>query len=234
VSARLPAYQTLAAELRAQILDGRLKPGDRLPIEPELSAGHGVSRSTVREALRLLASQNLIATVRGVSGGSFVVAPRPEQISDYLLASFNLLTVDTQITVDQLLEIRDLLEVHATGLAALRRGEADLEELRATLFDPARLQPEEMYEPNKLFHALLLRASGNPLLGLVARPVFQLLDERFLRERAPGRFWHDVDRDHREILGHVESGDEAGAREAAHAHLSHLRSTYLAIDRASS
>lgn len=88
-----------------------------------------------------------------------------------------------------------------------------------------------MYEPNKHFHALLLRACGNPLLEVVARPVFQVLDERFLRERAPGTFWHDVDRDHREILARVEAGDEAGARAAAHAHLTHLRSTYHAIDR---
>lgn len=232
MSSRPPAYQSLAAELRGQILAGLLKPGDRLPVEPELSAAHGVSRSTVREALRLLASQNLITTTRGVAGGSFVIAPRPEQISDYLKTSLNLLAGDTQITVDQLLEIRDLLEVHATGLAAMRRTPDDLAELRGTLFDPARLRPDEMYEPNKRFHVLLLRAAGNPLLGAVARPVFQVLDERFLRERAPERFWHGVDRDHREILSRVEAGDESGAREAARGHLGHLRATYLAIDRA--
>ncbi|MFE3448991.1 FadR/GntR family transcriptional regulator [Nonomuraea sp. NPDC059194] len=226
-----PAYQSLAADLRDRIMAGEFRPGDRLPVEPELSAAYGVSRSTVREALRLLASQNLIATLRGVSGGSFVVAPRPEQISDYLRTSLDLLAVDARITVDQLLEIRDLLEVPATGLAALRRSESDLADLRATLFDPAALEPEQMYEPNKRFHAVLLQASGNPLVEVVARPVFQLLDERFLRGRAPGRFWHEVDRDHREILAYVEAGDEEGAREAAHAHLGRLRPTYLSIDR---
>ncbi|MFI9559605.1 FadR/GntR family transcriptional regulator [Nonomuraea endophytica] len=226
-----PAYQALAAELRELIVAGRFRPGDRLPVEPELSAAYGVSRSTVREALRLLASQNLIATVRGVAGGSFVVTPRPEQISDYLATSLNLLAVDTQLTVDQFLEIRDLLEVPAAGFAALRRTPEDLAALRATLFDPGAASPEEMYEPNKRFHALLLGACGNPLLEVVARPVFQVLDERFLRSRAPGRFWHDVDRDHREILARVEAGDEPGAREAQHAHLARLRGTYLAIDR---
>lgn len=227
----VPAYQNLASDLRDRIVAGELRPGDRLPVEPELSSRYGVSRSTVREALRLLTSQNLISTVRGVAGGSFVVAPRPEQISDYLQTSFGLLAVDTQITVDQLLEIRDLLEVPATGLAALRRTEADLDELRSTLFDPGSLEPAEMYEPNKHFHAVLLRASGNPLLEVVARPIFQVLDERFLRSRAPGRFWHDVDRDHREILALVESGDQEGAKQAAHAHLGHLRGTYLAIEK---
>ncbi|WP_157245314.1 FadR/GntR family transcriptional regulator [Nonomuraea typhae] len=226
-----PAYQTLAAELRELIVAGRFRPGDRLPVEPELSAAYGVSRSTVREALRLLASQNLIATVRGVAGGSFVVTPQPEQISDYLATSLNLLAVDTQLTVDQFVEIRDLLEVPAAGLAALRRTPEHLTALRATLFDPASSSPEEMYEPNKRFHALLLAACGNPLLEVVARPIFQVLDERFLRSRAPGRFWHEVDRDHREILARIEAGDEAGARQAQHAHLTRLRGTYLAIDR---
>ncbi|MEU8248392.1 FCD domain-containing protein [Nonomuraea sp. NPDC048916] len=234
MSTRPPAYQSLAAELRGQILAGVLKPGDRLPVEPELSAAHGVSRSTAREALRLLASQDLISTVRGVAGGSFVVTPRPEQVSEYLHASLNLLTVDTQITVDQLLETRELLEVHATGRAALHRTEEDLTGLRATLFDPWQLRPEEMYEPNKAFHTRLLHASGNPLLEVVARPVFQVLDERFLRQRAPGRFWHEVDHDHREIVARVAARDEAGAREAARAHLDRLRTTYLAIDRARS
>lgn len=226
-----PAYQNLASDLRDRIVAGELRPGDRLPVEPELSTRYGVSRSTVREALRLLTSQNLISTVRGVTGGSFVVAPRPEQISDYLQTSLGLLAVDTQITVDQLLEIRDLLEVPAAGLAALRRTEGDLAELRGYLFDPTALEPEEMYEPNKRFHTTLLRASGNPLLEVVARPIFQVLDERFLRERAPGRFWHEVDHDHREILALVEAGDEAGASQAAHAHLTHLRPTYLAIEK---
>ena len=83
----MPAYQVLADALRAKILAGELEPGRKLPIEPELSAQYGVSRSTVREALRVLASQNLIATTRGVSGGSFVAPPNPEQISGYLEAS---------------------------------------------------------------------------------------------------------------------------------------------------
>src|ERR1051325_7951226 len=74
-SVRPPAYQLLADELRADITSGRLQPGERLPPEPELCVKTGVSRSTVREALRLLARQHLIVTTRGVTGGSFVSHP---------------------------------------------------------------------------------------------------------------------------------------------------------------
>src|SRR4051794_41929928 len=74
----------LADELRADITSGRLQPGERLPPEPELCVRTGVSRSTVREALRLLASQHLIVTTRGVTGGSFVAHPDAEQLSEAL------------------------------------------------------------------------------------------------------------------------------------------------------
>lgn len=230
-AAPVPAYAEIAAGLRARILAGEFRPGDRLPVEPDLSAEHGVSRGTVREALRLLASQNLVTTTRGVAGGSFVSHPRPDQITEYLATSLNLLALDDRVTVDQLLEIREMLEVPAAGLAAARGGEGGRAELRGSLFDPGGLDPAEIFAPNRHFHTVLLRMAGNPFLEVVAQPVFRVLDERFLRENAPPRFWHGVDRDHREILSRVEAGDEAGAREACRAHLENLRETYTAIDR---
>ncbi|MFC6929170.1 FadR/GntR family transcriptional regulator [Actinomadura yumaensis] len=213
----VPAYAELADDLRRRIVLGEYRPGDRLPIESELCAHYGVSRSTLREALRLLASQHLVTTARGVAGGTFVEHPSPDQISDYLQTGLSLLAVDTQVSVDQLLEIRELLEVPAAGLAALRRGEEDLAALRGALFDPAVVDPAESYEPHRHFHTALLNAAGNPLLGVVTEPVFRVLNERFLSEHAPPRFWHRVDTDHRKILRYVEAGDDRGARAAARA-----------------
>ncbi|WP_329519462.1 FadR/GntR family transcriptional regulator [Spirillospora sp. NBC_01491] len=227
----VPAYAEIAASLRARILAGDYRPGDRLPVEPDLSAEHGVSRSTVREALRLLASQNLITTTRGVAGGSFVAYPQPDQITEYLVTSLNLLAIDTQITVDQLLEIREMLEVPAAGLAAARADEADRAELRGSLFDPSTRDPTEIFAPNRHFHTVLLKMARNPFLEVVTQPVFRVLNERFLRENAPSRFWYGVDHDHREILSRIEAGDQVGAREACHAHLENLRETYTTIDR---
>ncbi|HEY9416450.1 GntR family transcriptional regulator [Actinomadura citrea] len=229
--APVPAYAEIAASLRDRIIAGEFKPGDRLPIEPDLSAEHGVSRSTVREALRLLASQGLLTTTRGVAGGSFVAYPQPDQITEYLATSLNLLTLDTRITVDQLLEIREMLEVPAAGLAAVRGDEALRAELRGSLFDPSALGPAELFAPNRHFHTVLLKMAGNPFLEVVTQPVFRVLNERFLRENAPARFWYGVDHDHREILSRIEAADEAGAREACHAHLENLRETYTTIDR---
>ena len=230
-TAPLPAYAGIAAELRDRILAGEYKPGDRLPVEPELSAEHGVSRSTVREALRLLASQNLITTTRGVAGGSFVAYPQPGQITEYLATSLNLLASDTRITVGRLLEIREMLEVPAAGLAAVRADDEGRAELRGSLFDPGSVDPAEIFAPNRHFHAVLLKLADNPFLEVLTQPVFRVLNERFLRQDAPDRFWYGVDRDHRDILDRIEARDEQGAREACHAHLENLRETYTSIDR---
>lgn len=226
-----PAYQELADRLKEQILSGTFAPGDRLPIEPELSAQYGVSRSTVREALRVLSSQHLVTTVRGVAGGTFVVRPEPHQISSYLQASFSLLATSRGGSVRDLLEVRDMLEVPAAGLAAHRRTAEDLTVLRESLFDPRTVDAEHVFEANRNFHVGLLRAAGNPMLEAVTRPMFGVLNERFLRVKASRRFWFRVDRDHREILEAVAAGDADRAREAQHQHLEHLRSTYTRIDR---
>lgn len=230
-TARAPAYQRLADELRGQIVDGLLAPGDRLPIEPDLCALYGVSRSTVREALRVLSSQDLVSTTRGVTGGTFVVNPGVDHISDYLQASLGLLATNGKASVDHLLEIRELLEVPAAGLAALRRSEDQMEQMRSTLFDPRTVDPASVFESNRSFHVQLLRITGNPLLESLTRPVFGVLNQRFLRENAPKRFWHRVDRDHREILAMIEAEDQDGAEQAQHEHLSHLRTTYQRIDK---
>src|SRR5437660_12707886 len=127
---RSPAYQQLADELREQITSGRLRPGQRLPTEPELCLRTGVSRSTVREALRLLASQHLIVTTRGVTGGSYVAQPDPARLAESLTGGVRMLLSYTPVGVDDLIEVREMVEVPAVGLAARRRTEEDLAALR--------------------------------------------------------------------------------------------------------
>lgn len=119
----------------------------------------------------------------------------------------------------------------AAGLAAQRRTPEHLERLRSSLFDPRTVDRERIFAVDRSFHVALLQAANNPLLEVVAQPVFRVLHDRFLRAQAPGRFWHRVDGDHREILRCVEVRDAAGAREAAQVHLGHPRRTYQRIAR---
>lgn len=225
------AYARLADEIRQQIISGRLSPGDQLPAESELTAHYQVSRNTAREALRSLASQGLLVIKRGVAGGTFVARPSPAHLSDSLQTGLALLADGADLSVAALVEVRELLEVPAAELAAYRRTSEDLTAAGASLFDPRGADPDSVFVKTSGFHLALLHAAHNPLLELIAEPVFRVIEDRFPRGSAPAGFWHDVDADHREIFDHVASGDQAGAREAARAHLRRLSATYEHIDR---
>jgi len=228
------AYGALAERIRADIISGRLQPGDKLPSESELFDHYDVSRSTAREAMRILASEGLVVTTRGVTGGTFVAHPSPTQLTTSLRTGLELLTASARLSVPMLLEVREMLEIPAAELAAKRRTKAELELIRESLFDPEHVDPAVIFESNRDFHTRILQAARNPLLELVTQPVFRVLDQRFVRENAPHRFWHRVDHDHREILRHVEAGDSAQAGAAATAHLKYLRRAYTRIDTRSS
>ena len=124
VSKIKPAYQQVADQLRSLILSGELGPGDRLPVESEMSTTFGVSRSTVREALRSLSAQNLVYTSRGVTGGTFIADASPPVLSASLETGLSLLNGAEAITLAELLEAREMFEVPATRLAARRRTDA--------------------------------------------------------------------------------------------------------------
>jgi GntR family transcriptional repressor for pyruvate dehydrogenase complex len=223
---RAPAYQILADELRDQITSGRLRPGQRLPTEPELCTRNRVSRSTVREALRLLSSQHLIITTRGVTGGSFVAQPSPAKMAESLSAGVRLLLATNGTDGNELMEIREMLEIPAVGLAAQRRTEADLDRLRATLFDPVRDDLPTRLAAHRAFHAALAAAAGNPLYELITSPLYAIGDESRLGGCAQDSLWQHLDAEHREILRCVADRDVTGAQRATTWHLARLRSTW--------
>lgn len=227
-----PAYEQVAADLRRQIVVGDLGPGDRLPTEAELTGLFDVSRSTVREALRSLMSQNLVETRRGVTGGTFVAIPDSEAVSDLIEANLGLLAVSRSVEVEELLETREMLEVPAARLAAERRSPDDLDAFRVWLVDPDHVGPEELFEANRGFHQAVVTASGNGLLDVVCRPIFGVLRTRFVRADAPTEFWDQVDIDHRAIADAIASADPDRAADAMREHLARLRGTYQALDRA--
>jgi GntR family transcriptional repressor for pyruvate dehydrogenase complex len=219
---RPPAYQMLADELRADITSGRLQPGERLPPEPELCVKTGVSRSTVREALRLLASQHLIVTTRGVTGGSFVAHPDAEQLGEGLSTGFTLLTNSAGIGLADLLELRRALEVPAAGLAAVRRTEEHLLEIRGALFDPLTDDLETMMLAHAAFHLAVVKACGNPLFDLVGRPIYHASYGEAVTASLPADYWQRIDADHRRLLDSLSAGDAETATFQASRHLDYV------------
>ena len=93
------AYEQVYDQLRDWIIRGDLSRGARLPSEAVLAREFGVSRGTVREALRVLAAQNLIRTAKGAGGGSFVTLPTVDHISTFLHANISLLSESDDVTL---------------------------------------------------------------------------------------------------------------------------------------
>jgi DNA-binding FadR family transcriptional regulator len=220
------AYEQVADQLRAHILSGDLPPDHRLPSEEELGREFGISRTTVREALRSLAAQGLVRTARGASGGSFVMRPTPEHIADHLRVNVNLLVQAGDVSLEQFLEVRGELEILATRLAAQRRTEEQLELMRAAVPGAAvgsTVQPR--YE-HRDFHSLVCEASGNTLLIVTTEPIFSVLHGRIRQAGLPEAFFRGLDDDHARILAAIESGDSDAAAEAMADHLEFLRPTF--------
>ncbi|MEE8601378.1 FadR/GntR family transcriptional regulator [Euzebya tangerina] len=222
------ASDKVASELRDRIVSGDLSLGAKLPNEGELGDLFGVSRLTAREALKALGSEGLIETKRGVNGGSFIVAPAPAHVADRLETSVGLLSAAEVLSVQDLLEARSMVEVPAARLAAERRTEDDVTQLRICVEE--EVEVSSALDVRLAFHDRVVGASKNPLLSIMSRSVHQPLRTRFLRDKAGAAFWRDVHHDHGRIADAIAAGDADAAAAEMAAHLDRLRITYEVID----
>ncbi|MFR9728354.1 FadR/GntR family transcriptional regulator [Saccharopolyspora sp. MS10] len=220
------AYRQVAEQLRTQIVSGALPSGSRLPSETELGSMFGVSRSTVREALRQLASQHLIDTTRGVTGGSFVASPDAGAIADNLGGSLGLLVNSRTMSVDHLLEARLLLEPYAARQAAERATPEDLEALARTVGRTGHLDPDDGFTVHWDFHTTLVSISGNPLLHVMCSPINAVLRGRMHRDRVGRQAWESIDEDHAKVYEAVAGGEAETAETLVREHLLGLRPLY--------
>jgi GntR family transcriptional repressor for pyruvate dehydrogenase complex len=223
------AHEQVGEQLREMIISGELSSGTKLPSEGRLAIDFGVSRPTVREALRALAGQGFVRTVKGARGGSFVQQPTIPNITDYLSTSMAMLSRSAAIQFEQFLEARILIESPAAAIAAQRRTDASLQALAATIpEDPLSLDPERQYRYNRDFHRAVVDATGNPLLTICSQPVFAVLNTHL--RRSPMKMTPDyhlrMNSDHQAIFAAVRDGDSAAAETAMRDHLEYLRPRY--------
>ncbi len=226
-----PAYRQVADDLRGQIMRGAVAAGERLPSESELGIAFGVSRSTVREALRVLASQHLIETRRGVRGGSFVAAPDPARIVEDIGGALGVLVTTPHLRMEDLLEARLLLEPAAARLAAQRADAQTVEAVRAAALAPEDPEDPSGFVPHLDFHTTVLMATGNTMFTMMGQPVHDVLRTRLDRDRVAREEWAAVDDRHREIAEHIAAGADGPAEEAMREHLLDLRELYRRAGR---
>jgi DNA-binding FadR family transcriptional regulator len=165
--------EQIADELRAMIVSGQLHEGESLGREPDLVERFGVSRPSLREALRILEAEGLITVVRGVLGG--VVAHQPDERMTARTAA--LVLQARNVTLGDVHQARSMIEPAAVRVLASSHGKKAVEELR-TLVESQRAvidDPEAFGQANARFHERLVELSGNQTIGIVAEMLNEII-----------------------------------------------------------
>lgn len=209
-------YEQIIEQIQNLVMDGALRPGDKLPSERELAEQFGVSRTAVREAVKALREKGLVEIQPG--RGTFIT----NSISEVMRDSLDLIVrVGLSNGVLNLNEVRTLLEPGIAALAAERRTETDLDILEEDIaaMDAAMHDADVFAEADLEFHLALASATQNPLIPILLDPIVDLLREHrkriFLVEGGPQRGQYH----HRRIFAAVKQHDTAAAREAMCDHL---------------
>ncbi len=157
----------ISAALRDAIVEGRLLVDQRLPSEQELAEQFGVSRPTVREALKRLAAQNLIRTQRGATGGAFVNRISFLEAYDQQITTSTLLLSMNSIDFETACEARYAMERACVPLAARRRLPDHLATMRAEIHrqNQPGLSDQSFCASDVAFHRALVDGAGNPVLS---------------------------------------------------------------------
>jgi len=223
----LSAPRQVAAAIKREILQGELKPGDRLPSEDRLAELFGVSRPTVRAALQELSSAGTVVVRRGRGGGyrvsTFSLDTLTTAVTEYIAFSL----VVESLTPPQFLEVRRELELLSADAAARRCSAehlARLEELDArieqVIEDAAPPQdPRAAFELDLEFHRALADAADNPLLVSFEGAMIVVLHQLFGSGASvpPKSALGDV----RAVIDAVRRRDSGAARDAMARHLTH-------------
>ncbi len=202
----------LAERLKQEILGDGYNLGATLPTERELVSTTGLSRGSVREALRILEAQGLVHTRAGRYGGTTVSKPTTDHLANHI----NLYAKGRSITLSALVEVRLALEPMVAALAAERRTENDLSNLRAIaerIEWAADNDLSAFLEENVNWHDAIAAASHNDLLHALATSVSGLMFEASqIKEFASAEVRQRVRHAHARILEAIEAGDADLAR----------------------
>lgn len=216
-------------QLRDLILSGTLSPGFKLPTEPELGDLFKVGRSTIREAVVVLVSQGLLEIQRGAGGGTLIAMPEGDQISRRLETEIAMLTVANEVSLNEILESRRILEVPAAGLAAQRATSKDISDLSLAL-ENEEAAPGAVIGGRRQVHRTILRATHNELLRVMTVPLFAVTRTRYLRDKDETELWPTINAEHRRLFDAIKSGDVEGAKLAMSEHLDTLVELYWEIE----
>jgi GntR family transcriptional repressor for pyruvate dehydrogenase complex len=206
------ASEQVASEIQHFISRQGLGPGDFLGREEDLAAEFGVSRPTLREALKMLASGNLIRASKGPGGGIFVALTADQGMSRSLSDAIAMMLETRAVSLAELLEARLLLEVPLAGQAAYRADAETVRELRAALAagDEAAL------------HRIVAATAGNRMVQAFTAWVFEVLQPSLMEVIGHAIVASAVVEQHEALIAAIEKGDAPRAERAMKEHLLYL------------
>lgn len=221
----------LASELRRQILGGALTPGVALPAERDLVTQTGLSRGSVREALRILEAEGLVTTRPGRFGGSIARQPGDESLAKYI----SLFVHGRGITLLSLLQTREAVEPPLAALAAQNRTDEDVQQLIATTerVEAAHADTPRYLGENVNWHCAIATASHNELLRAFMVAISSMVYKASAIENfATEDVRKVVLKAHRRILDAIVAKDADAARRRMARHLAALTAEVKAFPNA--
>lgn len=214
----------VADEIKTWVVERDLQQGDKLPNETEMIAQFGVSKGTVREAMRILEAQGLIVTRTGPGGGSFVDKVSARRARSLLANYFYF----QNLSIADIYQMRRALEPELAASLAGQLSDAQLAEMEVLAGrypEPAQSAEEEkeQHVSSLEFHARLAEFSGNALLGFVisfmARVLTDMTIYRKLYEPPNPELWRRGREHQMQLVKALRDGDAGAARQIMASHM---------------
>ena len=217
-------YQVIFDKIKEAFLNGELKPGDKLPPERELASHYNVSRTSIREALRVLEINGIIEARQG--GGTYIRSSETQSLIEKLSAI--IFKVDDNF-IFEMLEVRLVIESECAFLAAQRATSVDLEKIRICLDEMAKAGNDEELGllADMKFHECVAHASRNSIFAALIQTLSEQLrdtirttrNHRFVRV---GNF-EDTLNEHKEIFLAIALNDAQKAKQLMKEHITRIR-----------
>ena len=222
----LTLAEQIAGHIKQSILSGKIKPGEKLPSETQLAELYEVSRPTLRNALNLLSSNNLIVSKTGVKGGHYVSTISGDSVSGNFADYLTLSLASKGIMLEQILEMRKMIETIACQLAAKRRNEKDLQRMKGILEkieNRNMLSESDYYKYDFEFHQSIALATHNELIIITINAIYIALKPLFHQLSCPEDLQKELSSHLWDIFKEIEEQNEEEAVKQMNHHLGHFR-----------
>lgn len=218
---RRDASQNVARAIQQLVTRRGLGPGDRIGREEDLAVEFGVGRPTLREALRILSSAHLVRAVKGPGGGILVAAAPEQALAMNVSGLIESMIRGGNITLEELLETRMLLEVPLAGLAALRAGPDGVLILRGLVaeLEAAAADPREFARLDVEIHRAVGRLGANRVASALTAWIADVLLPIVRRRVAPALVESVIVEHQRELVEAIARADPGAAESAMRTHL---------------